>query len=33
MCFFSMFISLCVNVMVMSYVYVVSFTGARGVGV
>ena len=30
---FAMFMSLCVNVMVMSSEYVVSFTGACGVGV
>ena len=29
----AMFMSLCVDVMVMSYAYVVSFTGACGVGV
>ena len=28
----SMFMSLCVDVMVMSYAYIVSFTGACGVG-
>ena len=31
--FFSMFMSLCVDVMVMSSPYVASFTGACGVGV
>ena len=30
---FTMFMSLCVGVMVMSSAYVVSFTGACGVGV
>ena len=30
---FDMFMSLCVDVMVMSSAYVVSFTGACGVGV